>query len=449
MERIVVVDDDASICRSLEVHLGQAGYEVHSSTTAAGGLELIERHDPAVVFLDLRLPDRSGLEVLRQIEKGSGSRAVIMISGEQDMGATIEAIRSGALDYIRKPLDLDDLLISIEKAKRHLHAPAPQTAAVAVGDTPCSPREIVGRDKKIVEVVKQIGLVSKSRVTVLVEGESGTGKELVARAIHQASCPQAPFVAINCSALVPTLIESELFGHERGAFTGAEHRKIGKLEAAGEGTVFLDEISELSLELQAKLLRALQEREFERVGGSQVIALRARVIAATNRHPEALAEAGLLRRDLLFRLSVARIVVPPLRERRQDIPLLVRYLLARIDHALDRKVEGVSQGALRKLQAYDWPGNVRELENVLTRAVVLTRGDMIEEEAIELAPKGGEPGAGGSKAIKTLREVERDHVESVLFHSGWNITRAAALLGISPTTLRKKIKDFGIEDPRE
>ncbi len=237
MKRIAVVDDDTGICRSLELQLKQAGFEVRSAVTAREGLELVEEFDPGVVFLDLRLPDRSGLEILGEITGGGRKRAVIMISGEQDMAATIEAIRAGAFDYIRKPLDLNDIMIAIEKASRYRVADSAGERTLAVGDTPYRPREIVGRNRKIIEVVKNIGLLSQNRVTVLIEGESGTGKELVARAIHEASCADAPFVGINCSTLVPTLLESELFGHEKGAFTGAESRRLGKLEAAGEGTV--------------------------------------------------------------------------------------------------------------------------------------------------------------------------------------------------------------------
>ncbi len=298
-------------------------------------------------------------------------------------------------------------------------------------------------DKKIVEVVKQIGLLSMSRVTVLVEGESGTGKELVARALHEAACSDKPFIAINCSAVVPTLLESELFGHEKGSFTGAESRKTGKLEYAKEGAIFFDEIGDMPLDLQAKVLRVVQEREFERVGGLESVPFRARVIAATNRNLEVLVKEGKFRQDLYYRLAVSRIVLPPLRERSGDIPLLVRHLIDRIGRKLHHRVEAVETEAMRRLQVYKWPGNIRELDNVLTRAIALARADVISADELEFS-RGADPTPAPTEVVP-LKDAEKEHIKHALTANDWNITHTAKKLRISPTTLRKKITDFSLK----
>jgi len=440
MSRILVIDDDRALCRSFEIQLKLKGHEVRSTQTAATGLAAAVDDPPDLVFLDLGLPDRSGLDVLREMrEKGLESR-VVMITGQQDMKATIEAIRLGASDYIRKPFDIDDIVLVIEKAAKS----RPARGGMAVESVTESPREIVGADRKIVDVIKQIGLLSQSDVTVLVEGESGTGKELVARALHEAGTAGRPFVAVNCSAIVSNLLESELFGHEKGAFTGADARKLGKLELAGDGMVFFDEIGDMPLDLQAKLLRTLQEREFERVGGTTSILLKARVIAATNRDLEAMVAAGTFREDLFYRIAVSRLRLPPLRERRGDIRLLARHLLDRIGRRIHSPVEKVDEAAMRRLEGYDWPGNVRELENVLTRAATLSRDRVLSAEAVEGALGRPREPAGGGDAVLPLKDAERIHIEKALISCGWNITHTARALEISPTTLRKKIQDYGL-----
>ncbi len=446
MSRILIVDDDQALARSLEIQLGTLRHEVRTAYTAADGIGTFGDFDPSIVFLDLNLPDRSGLDVLKEMLARAPHSAILMITGTQDMAATIEAIRAGAFDYIRKPLDIDDITIAIEKADRHVRSlRSSSTAAPATPDVPpLRPREIVGRSGAIMNVIKSVGLVSRSRVTVLIEGESGTGKELVARAIHDAGTSGDPFVAINCSAIVPTLLESELFGHEKGAFTGADATKIGKLELAGSGTVFLDEVGDLAIDVQGKLLRAIQEREFERVGGVNAIPLGARIVAATHRDLEALVRDGAFREDLYFRLAVTRIPIPPLRERREDIALITDTLLGRIVGDLETAASGktahtLSEGAREKLQSHDWPGNVRELENALTRAIAMSRATTIEAEAISFdAP-------ARSGVVGPLHEAEREHVRRALESMGWNITRTAKRLEISQTTLRKKISDYGLE----
>ena len=445
--RILIIDDDRALCRSLQIHLEREGHTVECAYSASTGIEALEATPTDLLFVDLKLPDMSGLDVLRKLKEFGAESLSVMITGTQDTKGTIEAVRLGAFDYIRKPLDLDAVLVTIEKASQHFARPAPKNvASVAVFSD--HPHEIVGAHPKIIEVLKQVGLYSQSRIPVLIQGESGTGKELVARLLHETSCQGLPFIAVNCSAVVPTLLESELFGHEKGAFTGAESTKIGKLELAGEGTIFFDEIGDMSFDLQAKLLRTLQENEFERVGGTKPIPLKARVLAATNRDLESLIAEGKFREDIYYRLAVSTIKVPPLRDRRSDIPLLAEHLLGRIGTDLGVSVNAIEKNALRPLQAHDWPGNVRELRNVLMRAVVLARGPIITEDLIIASIERSSAQMGAVPAVvTTLREAEKRHIESALYATGWNISRTASLLDISRVTLRKKIEDYELTPP--
>jgi len=448
VSRILIVDDDRAIVRSLQIHLG-TGHEVRSAHSLAEARSAFDADPPEVVFLDLKLPDGDSRPLLAEWRGTHPRVPVIMITGHQDMQATIEAMRAGAFDYIRKPLDLDQVLSALAKAEETLREEPPTgVEPTLVGPGP-RPREIVGRSPGILDLLKKIAVLSRSRVTVLIQGETGTGKELVARALHEASQSGGPFVAVNCGGIVPTLLESELFGHEKGSFTGAVARKVGKLELAGEGTIFFDEIGDLPVDLQAKLLRALQETEFERVGGTESIRLRARVMAATHRDLDARVVAGTFRQDLFFRLAVARIHVPPLRSRAEDIPLLAEFLLDRIAGQLQRSPVRLSAGALDRLRAHSWPGNVRELENVLTRAAAVLRGDVIDAADIQIEP----PAATAStedpveKEALSLRDAERRHIARMLDRLDWNITRTAELLEISQTTLRKKITDYDLRRP--
>ncbi len=453
MNRIVMIDDDRALCRSMQLQLEHRGHQVRTAHSGTEGQELCSEWPPEIVFLDLGLPDMSGLEVLQRLREENADLLVVMITGTQDMRATIEAMREGAFDYLRKPFELDEIIVVMEKASR-LGAQVPPATA-SEEDSQAGPGEIVGKDRRILDVLKQIGLLSQNRETVLVEGESGTGKELVARALHEAGTPAQPFVAINCSAIVATLPESELFGHEKGAFTGADQRKTGRLEHAGEGTLFLDEIGDLAPDLQAKLLRVLQEREFERVGGLEPIAFRARVIAATHRDLKAEVAAGRFREDLFFRLAVARLRVPALRDRQGDIPLLANHLIQDLSKRLHRRVSGIHESALVSLMAYDWPGNVRELQSVLARAITLSRGDVLTAEDFEplLRQARGRPEAEPSESpgedrapVLSLREAEKEHIGKAYRACGGNVTRTAKLLEISPTTLRKKLKGYGLRD---
>jgi two-component system, NtrC family, response regulator AtoC len=444
--QILVIDDDVALCRSLKLQLEDEGHCVDYVHRGAEGLERLQSHTPDTVFLDLNLPDAYGLDILATLEERKCESVVIMITGVQDAKATIAAIRSGAFDYIRKPLDLDAILLALEKASRHIKGRrAKPSSEIPFSET--SSHEIVGADPKVIEILKQIALLSENSVSILVTGESGTGKELVARTLHDASVPEHPFVAVNCSAIVATLLESELFGHEKGAYTGADTAREGKIELAGEGILFLDEIGDMSQDLQAKLLRVLQEREFERVGGSQLIPFKGRIVAATNRDLPKMVAEGAFREDLYYRLAVSTIQVPALRERRSDIPSLVEHILSALNRELHKELREIEEGAVHRLQAYDWPGNVRELINVLTRAALLARGTIITEEVLLSSLGQGHPQANPSDAIMTLRDVEKDHVEKSLISKGWNIKRTAEQLGVSRVTLRKKIEDYQIKKP--
>ncbi len=445
--KILVIDDDAALCRSLQIHLERGGHSVELAHNAADGIAKHGEGKFDLTFVDLKLPDKSGLEILKAIQQSGANGLAVMITGTQDMKATIEAVRLGAFDYIRKPLDLDAVLLTVEKAAQERSRGAGKKKLSA--DAEFQPHEFVGGSPKTIEVIKQIGLLSQSRIPVLVLGETGTGKELVARALHDATSPGKPFVAVNCSSVVSTLLESELFGHVRGAFTGADSDKVGRLELAGEGSIFFDEIGDMAIDLQAKLLRAIQERSFERVGSVKSVALRARIVAATHRNLESMVASGAFREDLYYRLAVSTVQVPPLRERRDDIPLLALHLLSRLSRELHRAVTSIHEKAMQRLQTYDWPGNVRELENVLTRAALLARGDTLLEQ--DVVASLGNPAARNTPQtpIKTLRDAERDYVEMALYSTGWNMTQTSAILDISPTTLRKKIHDYGLTPPRE
>jgi len=444
MSQILVVDDDAAICRSLELQLTAQGHAVRTCGAVAGLSELLQDWVPEVALVDLRLPDGDGLSVMRDLLDRAPNCAVAIITGTQDMAATIQAIKQGAFDYLRKPINFDDVLLVIEKAaaRRSEAEAVDETVLMTEQDLPAT--EIVGRDRQITEVIKQIGLLSQSRVTVLVTGDSGTGKELIARAIHNAGTPGQRFMPINCSSIVPSLLESDLFGHERGAFTDAVARKLGKLEIAEAGTVFLDEIGDLPLDLQPKLLRALQEREFSRVGGTEPIALRARVIAATHQDLRHLIAEERFREDLYYRLNVTSISAPPLCDRRGDIPLLVEHLLSKINRDLHKAVKRVPQELMAQFMSYDWPGNVRELENILTRGVALSLSETLEMDALQFPPDARPP-VSRPESVKPLRDVERDHIAAVLALTDWNITQSSRLLGITPPTLRKKIADYGLQ----
>lgn len=450
MKRIMIVDDDPSLARTLELYFRGRSYEVSIFGTGLEALDHWREEEPDLILLDVQLPDMDGPEVLAAAKKEQLEGEVVMITAFHDTEATLKAIRLGAADYLYKPIDLDSLDLLLEKILQQKAQRAKMARRSHVISKYYKPNQIIGRSKKMVDVIKSIAQVAQTPASVLLDGETGTGKELVAQTIHQEASPEEPFVAINCAAIVENLLESELFGHEKGAFTGAMSRKIGKLEVAGKGTVFLDEIAELSLDLQAKFLRVLQEREFQRVGGVKTLSLDARIIAATNRDLEQMVEEGSFREDLFFRLKVFVIRIPPLRERPEDVVPLAEYFIHRLNQEMQKKVSRIPNAHLEALKAYDWPGNVRELQNVLRRAMILTTGEILEFDENWIrrkdAPRAAVPGEGAKPAIEgpllSLEEIEKAHIEKVLLHTRGNYGEACRILGISRPTLRRKIGDY-------
>ena len=443
--RILIVDDDRSIRRTLEKFLGGEGYDVVTAQDAPGAIAAVDDATD-LLLLDLGLPGGSGFDVLAALGKRERAPTVVVVTARDDMQSTVKAIQLGAYEYLVKPVDIDRLgsVVKSALASREVRAELVELAAKGPehGD-------ILGKSAAIRDGWKQIGAVSTTRAPVLITGESGTGKELVARAIHFSSTDrERPFVAVNCTALAPGVLESELFGHVKGAFTGAVADRPGRFELAGKGTLFLDEIAEIPMDLQAKLLRVLQEKTFERVGDARSLPLEARVIAATHRDLAHMVKQGTFREDLYYRLRVVEIQLPALRERSTDIPILVEGLLAKINGDLAKDVRFVTPAALARLTAYAWPGNVRELENTLTRAVVLAKTDVLDETLLPLgeAAPAADAGEGG---LATLRELERRHIVRVLAHTEWNKRRACAILDISRPTLDRKIEEYGLRKDEE
>jgi len=446
--KILIIDDEQSLLESLEMFLGEKGYEVGCALSASEGLEKNKSFDPDVIILDIRLPDIDGLEVLQDLRRNHKEKSVIIITAFHDMDTTIKAMKLGACEYIPKPIDIEELERAIDRALKFGRSMRSTDALSLDPSLMYEKGKIIGKSRVMKEIFKSIGMLSENRVTVLIEGETGTGKELIARAIHYHSpYKDHPLLPINCSAIVGTLLESELFGHEKGAFTGAISMKRGKFELAAEGTIFLDEVSEIPFELQAKLLRFLQEKEFERVGGEKRLRSNARVIAATNNDLCQMIKDGDFREDLYYRLSVATIKVPPLRERKPDIPLLIEYLGKKINSELHRNIKKVEEIAVERIMGYDWPGNVRELENILTRAAIATQGEVILDDVIApLLGTNEDKGSGMEDAsnILSLQEVEKEHILRVLHHTRWHFAKTCEFLSISRTTLWRKMKEYGI-----
>lgn len=452
MKRITIVDDDASLTRTLELYFRRKQYEVSIFRTGREALEHWRTEDPDLVLLDVQLPDIDGPDVLERARREGLGGEIVVITAFHDTEAALKAIRLGAADYLYKPIDLDALDLLLEKILMQ-KAQREQLARLShIISESHKPNQIIGRSKGMLDVVKAIAQVAQTPASVLIEGETGTGKELVAQTIHQEAAPEEPFVAINCAAIVGNLLESELFGHEKGAFTGATHRKIGRLEIAGKGTVFLDEIGEFPPELQAKLLRVLQEREFQRVGGVATIPVKARIIAATNRNLEAMVEEGAFREDLYFRLKVFVIRIPPLRERVEDILPLAESFIHRMNEEMHKKVTRIPNVYIEAMKEYDWPGNVRELQNVLRRGMILTRSEILELDESWIHEGGAPPRAvagssaanGAEEELASLEDLEKAHIMRVLKRTRGNYGEACRILGISRPTLRRKISDYNL-----
>ncbi len=469
MGKVLVVDDDKNLRFSFRRLLDSRKYEIIEAGSGEEALELLSRITPDLIFLDLKMPGMGGMETLIAIQKITRKIPVIIMTAYGTTDTAINAVKEGAFDFILKPFEVGrvkDLTESALAAHRLMSEPVgwqPEAAEQPAGEM------LIGQSKPMQEVYKQIGRVAASDVAVLIEGDSGTGKELVARAIyHHSQRAERPFLAINCAAIPDSLLESELFGYERGAFTSADHRKIGKFEQADGGTLFLDEIGDMSLLTQTKILRILQDGTFERVGGTQMLSADVRIIAATNRNLAQLIKENAFREDLFFRLSVFCIRLPALRQRREDIRPLTEYFISRFSRDASHSITKVPEEVFQKLYEYNWPGNVRELENVLKRAVVVSSGDIVMPESISFSSVVERETAGGrvekqtsaerlleplftrlaaehqkNEAIQLIPTLEKMLVVRALQYCEGNQVRAAKLLGMSRQTLRNRIEQWG------
>jgi two-component system nitrogen regulation response regulator GlnG len=470
MPTLLVVDDEPAIQHAFQRAFGGGGITLRSAATAAEALALIGRDRPDVVVLDIHLPDASGLDTFHRVRAIDARIPVVLITGHGTTDLAIEAIKEGAFEYLLKPLELAELRGLIDRAVRSSRLMRVPAAMPEVEPTPPAGDLMIGRCAAMQEVYKAIGRIARQDVTVLIAGESGTGKELVARAIYQhGHRADKPFLAVNCAAIPENLLESELFGHEKGAFTGADRRRIGKFEQASGGTLFLDEIGDMSPLTQAKILRLIQEQRFERVGGDDTVQTDVRLIAATNADLEKMVEDGRFRRDLYFRLNVFTIHLPPLRDRGGDLDLLIEHYLKQFGQEFGKPVREVPPEAMAALRAYPWPGNVRELQSALKQALLRMRGSVLAADYLPAAVTGrasngaAEPEAAfdweefvagriaaGTENLyaESLERMEREVLVRVLRHTGGNQLQAARILGITRGSLRTKIRALGISIAR-
>jgi DNA-binding NtrC family response regulator len=437
---VLVVDDEAAIRDSLASWFRKDGYRAATAQNAHEALARLDEGPWDVAVVDIKMPGMDGLELQRRIHDVDPEIAVIVLTAYGSVDTAVRALKDGAFDYVTKPVDPDELSHLLRRAVEHRRLRSENVQLRQSVERLAHATPVVGESPVMRKVLEMVQTVARTDATVLIRGESGTGKELIAQAIHAASARRFfPIVAVNCGALTEGLLESELFGHEKGAFTGAQYRRKGKLEMADGGTLFLDEIGTISPRTQVDLLRVLETKEFARVGGSKPIRVDFRVICATNQNLEKLVEDGSFREDLYFRVHVVTIQLPALRERREDIPLLARHLVERFAVQMNRPFRDIEPAALDQLVRHDWPGNVRELANAIERALVVGTPPVIRVEDLPLSPARTNGGAGDS-----LAEVEQAHVARVLDRSGWNITRAAETLKIDRVTLYSKIKKYGL-----
>jgi two-component system nitrogen regulation response regulator NtrX len=441
--RILVVDDEESILETLSGILEDEGYEVITASSGEKALTLFSETSPDIILLDVWMPGLDGIDTLKKIRKINKQVSVIMISGHSNIDTAVNAIKLGAYDFLEKPLSLDKVLILVGRAleKQNL-----EQENIALRTTISEKSEIIGENHRIVSLKDKIKMAATSQGRVIIFGESGSGKELVARALHEGSDRRnKSFIEVNCAAIPHELIESELFGHEKGSFTGAFESKKGKFELAHEGTLFLDEIGDMSPITQAKVLRVTETQEFQKVGGSKKIKVDVRIIAATNKDLEEEIKKGNFREDLYFRLNVIPLEVPPLRERKSDIPLLVEYFLKQLARQLGQKKKRVSKSTLRYLMDYSWPGNVRELKNTIERYVIMTPSDAIDIKEIQ-SFKGIKSDYASYKTLREAREkFEKDFILKKLQGNNWNVSKTAEELEIERSNLHRKIKALGIE----
>lgn len=447
-KKILIADDEKNMIWAMKRALKDENYIIITASNGKEAIEKAKQYEPDLALLDLKMPEMDGIEALKIIKRFNNKLPVIMITAHGTMETAIEAMKIGALDYISKPFDIEELKIQIRKAL-DIKNMTEQIEFLTEELKNQRGKVIIGKSKKLKEVLEIVNRVAKSNATVLITGESGTGKELIANAIHYNSDrADKPYIKVNCGALPDNLIESELFGHEKGAFTGATSRKLGRFERADGGTIFLDEVGEINLPMQVKLLRVLQEKELERVGGIETVKVDVRIVAATNRDLKKMVEEGSFREDLYYRLNVIPIELPPLRERKEDIPQLIDYFLNKYCKELGRNKMKVSEEALKIMTNYNWKGNIRELENVIERLVILSEGNIIEKKDLpkEFNNKTNElidfvlPEEGIN-----LEEVEKSLIKQALKISNYNQTKASKLLGISRHTLIYRMEKYNIE----
>jgi DNA-binding NtrC family response regulator len=445
METILIIDDDESFGETLEIFLSDINCRVLRANNGKAGLDIIEKEHLDLVITDYKMPLLNGLQVLKRIKEIDPKIQVIMLTAFEDLDSTIKAMQLGAYDYVEK-LELERIKAITKRALESKKLSERLVIAISEDSSDYQlENSLVGSTKAMKEIYKKIGKISSIKINVLIQGESGTGKELITKIIHYTGITHdQPFIAVNCTALSESLLESELFGHVKGAFTGAFRDKKGKFELAEEGTIFLDEISEISPNLQVKLLRVLQEREFERVGGENTIPMKARVVSASNKNLAEWVKLGKFREDLFYRLKVFTIELPPLRERKEDIPKLVVHFLKKINKELHKNVWKIPYEVMELLESYEWVGNVRELENTLLQAVVLAKGDVMEKEYILLKKNEIDVNEDINKRRLSLADVEKLHIKLVLEDVKWDKQLAAKILGIAKTTLYNKIEAYGL-----
>jgi DNA-binding NtrC family response regulator len=438
---IMIVDDELIVRDSLTKWFLEDGYRVEAAENAATALKKLQARCCSLMLVDIKMPGMDGIELLDRVKEIDQNIIVIIITAFASVDSAVKALKKGAYDYITKPIDPDHLDHVIEKALKQHELALENVRLREVVSELSSVDDIVGESPEIKQVLSLVETVAPTDTTVMIRGESGTGKELVARAIHNGSARKFfPIVTVNCGAMTETLLESELFGHERGAFTGAQYRRKGKVELADGGTLFLDEVGNIDTKTQMDLLRVIESKQFSRVGGTEVLKSDFRVICATNRNLEEAVKGGSFREDLYYRLNVFTIEMPPLRGRRGDVAKLAHYFLEKYARQMGKDVRSFSPEAMHALKAYDWPGNVRELENAIERAMVVARGPTIEREHLPLHTISAQREEG-----KRLSDIEHHHIEDVLRETAWNISRSAAILDIDRVTLYHKIEKYGLK----
>lgn len=450
--KILVVDDDVSILRSYQKYLQSEGYTVLAAKDGLEAQEVIFQNRPDMVLLDINMPKKTGLELLEELNQqmGADMPLIIMLTAYGDLEAAVKATTLGAYDFLTKPIPLEKLRLTVKRGLEKINF-TEHVALIIDREGEQYRNSIVGRDPKMIEIYKTIGSLQNNKATVLICGESGTGKEMVAKAVHETTSAKNPFIAINCAAMPENLIESELMGYVKGAFTGANSNKEGKLEAVGNGTLLLDEISETPLDFQAKLLRVLQEREYYPVGGTEKKSFKGRIVALTNKKLNELVEKGTFREDLFYRLNVININVPPLREHIGDIELLIIHFMRKVNHLMNTSIESITKEAVDLIKSHNWPGNVRELENVITKAAINAKSTILTKECFSFlhADSQEQPVSTMTEMslpdMVPLKEIERIYIQKVLSQTGWHKGKSSEILGITRPTLDKRIEEFGLK----